>query len=307
MICFKTILKTGIFILFYFNFSQSALAVENYYSKDVQKSFSNLQNSQKANLHNHLDIFSLFQSASFKKLKQEFTKLLFATVSQDVQKQTQCPSADPCVINLQKKYLKARQLLFGNLHLKGSSKKTYAIDGVYCSRTFTNKDFITTRGLGPGQIPDHKILNTEHIWPQSHFSPRFPIVRQLIDLHILYPSHAPTNSQRGNHHFGEVAQDSHFVCGTARMGMEKNKQEVIFEPPNEYKGNVARAMFYFSVKYKMAIPIQRQRMFKRWNRLDPVDAFEQNRNEVIFAATNTRNPFIDQPKSMLYVSDFWGE
>lgn len=315
MIFFKTILKLGLCTLFFLiftlsltlSFTQKALASKNYYSDELKNSFNNLQDSQKYNLNKHLNTFSLFQSDNFKQLKKDFTQLLFVRLSKAPEEQVQCPTLEPCIVNAQKKYLQARRFLFGKLHLKGSSKKTYSVDGIYCSRTFTNKDFVSNKGLGPRQIPDHKVLNTEHIWPQSRFSPRFPFVSQLIDLHILYPSHAATNSQRGNRYFGKVVKDTHLVCGTARMGIEKNKQEIIFEPPNKYKGNVARAMFYFSVRYRIAISKYRQRMFKKWHNLDPVDVFEKNRNEVIFKATGTRNPFIDEPKSILYVSDSWGE
>ncbi|MDR4968984.1 MAG: endonuclease, partial [Acholeplasmataceae bacterium] len=36
---------------------------------------------------------------------------------------------------------------------------------------------------------------------------------------------------------------------------------------------------------------------------DPVDSFEQNRNEIIFNYQNNRNPFIDHPE---LVEKIWG-
>ncbi|MCK9537347.1 MAG: endonuclease, partial [Bacilli bacterium] len=42
----------------------------------------------------------------------------------------------------------------------------------------------------------------------------------------------------------------------------------------------------------------------RWNKEDPVDNFERNRNEVIYGYQNNRNPFIDYPH---FADLIWGE
>ncbi len=36
-------------------------------------------------------------------------------------------------------------------------------------------------------------------------------------------------------------------------------------------------------------------LFIKWNIEDPVSAFEEQRNKVIYAAQGNRNPFIDNP------------
>ena len=41
-----------------------------------------------------------------------------------------------------------------------------------------------------------------------------------------------------------------------------------------------------------------------WHKLDPVDDFERNRNDVIYSYQGNRNPFIDHPELVDYI---WGE
>lgn len=286
-------------------FSNTSLA-QSYYSPEVQNHFQSLQKIHKHSFTQNFNNLSLLPSAQLLQLKKQFTQKLFDIFPKN--DTNPCAQEDiACFTRKRNAYRQARRLLFGKLHLKGHSTKTYAIEGVYCSKTFTNKDFPKNANLGPKKIPAHTIMNAEHIWPQSRFSNNYPDITQQIDLHILYPSDSKVNSQRGNHLFGEVEKSIYKVCGTAKKGLEKNSSKIYFEPPTPYKGNVARAMFYFSLKYKMPISKKRQEMFKRWSKIDPVDNFERTRNEEIFKLTKTRNPFIDQPESILYISDSWGE
>ncbi|MBE8222110.1 MAG: hypothetical protein HAW60_05215 [Bdellovibrionales bacterium] len=300
---FALIFSLSFFIQF---FPQTSFASSFYYPSKVQNSFKKLQQLNAAKLEQNFNILSLLPSNELSLLKEQFTKHLASIFL--VSKHAVCTKNNPsCLLNSQKKYKQARKYIFGLLHLKGKSKKEYYINDIYCSRSFTNKDFPKNKNLGPNKIPLHTVLNTEHIWPQSRFSSHYPTVTQLTDLHILYPSDSKTNSQRGNNLFGEVSKVRSISCGTSKIGFSKNSSEVNFEPPNNYKGNVARAMFYFSLRYKLPISLKKQKMFKRWAMLDPVDEFEINRNEAIFKINKTRNPFIDQPESILYISDSWGK
>lgn len=287
------------------NFTPQKSFASYYYPSEIQKSFQQLQQNNQNPLTQTWTLLSLLPSNELNQLKKQFTNQLAALFSNT---EVACEKSNfLCLLGRRSRYREARRYVFGQLHLRGNSKNTYAVDDIYCSRTFTNKDFKKTRGLAPNQIPDHKILNTEHIWPQSHFSSAFPEVIQLTDLHILYPSHSNTNSQRGNHFFGKVYKKTSKVCGTAKIGFNHNKTEVHFEPPHDYKGNVARAMFYFSVRYRLPLSKGKQNLFKRWSKMDPVDDFEKERNNTIFTISKTRNPFIDQPESILYISDSWGQ
>lgn len=303
IVCFYTI----IFVLSFFIqfFPQISLA-SNYYPIEVQKSFQKLQQIHKSPFAQSWKRLSLFPSSQLIQLKKQFTEQLSKLFPLD--KNLECVKNNKnCFSKLESKYNQTRRQLFGFLHLEGYSEATYSINDIYCSRAFTNKDFPHHKNLGPNRIPLHTVLNAEHIWPQSRFSTKRSTETQKTDLHILYPSDSKTNSQRSNHLFGEVKKSTSKACGTAKIGFNQNKFEINFEPPNSHKGNVARAMFYFSVRYNLPISKQRQNMFKRWSQLDPVDDFERKRNEAIFKINKTRNPFIDHPESILYIYSSWGK
>ncbi len=186
-------------------------------------------------------------------------------------------------------YNTAKRFLFGQLHLKNSEQGYYVHD-VYCRIDYQ-------KGVGPNQVPDQNQINCEHTWPQSKFSSRFPDEIQKSDLHHLFPTDSKANSTRGNFHFADVSENksgnlSH--CGSSKSGPSVLEGgDHFFEPPTEHKGNVARALFYFSVKYSIAIDDKEEEFLRRWNDLDPIDAEEIARNEAIFQIQNSRNPFID--------------
>jgi endonuclease I len=74
--------------------------------------------------------------------------------------------------------------------------------------------------------------------------------------------------------------------------------------PTVHKGNVARALFYFSVRYKIKIPATEEIVLRRWNDLDPIDNAEEVRNEQIYFAQGSRNPFIDFPELANSINKF---
>jgi len=131
-------------------------------------------------------------------------------------------------------------------------------------------------------------LNTEHTWPQSKGAKTFPAKG---DLHHLYIANKESNSKRANHPFCIVSVPFWGRQGSL-LGIDNNSQDC-FEPRDDHKGNVARAMFYFSIRYKKELPLEKEIMFRSWHKLDPVDAFEENRNNKIEELQGNRNPFID--------------
>ena len=95
-------------------------------------------------------------------------------------------------------------------------------------------------------------------------------------------------------------------CSASKSGSSNDGggSDDYFEPPTEHKGNVARALFYFSVRYKISIPPNQENYLKRWNDLDPVDDAERLRNEQVYEAQQNRNPFIDFPQLANYIEKF---
>ncbi|CBW25588.1 putative endonuclease I [Halobacteriovorax marinus SJ] len=192
-------------------------------------------------------------------------------------------------------YRGARKVLFGKLHLEEGANGYYLKD-VYCRKVITSSQ----TNIGPNRIPNSNIVNCEHTWPQSKFSRNFEKEMQKSDLHHLYPTDSKANSIRGNFEFGNV--DS---WGEIR-DCEASHSEAPghFEPPTEHKGNVARALFYFSVRYRMPISAEQEQTIKEWHIQDPVDAEERERNDGIYAVQGNRNPFIDYPELVDHISNF---
>jgi hypothetical protein len=181
-------------------------------------------------------------------------------------------------------YDDARHELFTSLHNEGG-----VVEGVYTGET------IRTSG-----IPDGSKFNTEHAWPQSRGAEEGP---PHSDLHHLYPVDTQANTARSNNRFGEVESDVNFSQGGAEQG-ENAVGEEVFEPRDAFKGDAARAVFYFAVVYEKDIPSSEEQVLRRWHRNDPVDARERRRNTAVQQIQHSRNRFVDYPSLVGQVDDF---
>lgn len=197
-------------------------------------------------------------------------------------------------------YNEARKRIFNELHLNQDSEG-YFIEGVYCL-----KKIYPFGGKHPeGRIPDHTKINTEHTWPQSKFSSRFGKGIQKTDLHHLYPTYSRINSERGNLPFADVNPTRDLSCDESRSGHPiRGGNGTHFEPPQNHKGNVARAMFYFSIRYQIPIDPTQEFFLRLWHQEDPVDEAERNRHAKIKKIQGNRNPFIDDPRLVDQIDDF---
>jgi hypothetical protein len=201
-------------------------------------------------------------------------------------------------------YKMARKYLFGHLHLEGDHHNNYSLVTSYCQKRFNNDFLPSDAAIGPMKIPKSTVINTEHSWPQSKFTSRFSKTMQKSDLHALFPLISKVNSIRGNHPFGEVANLKKTPCPGAFLGTDDQHSTTQFEPADEVKGNVARAIFYFSTRYDIKIDGKQEAYLRKWNKMDPVDSFEQERNEEIYLIQYVRNPFIDKPSLIDEITDF---
>ncbi|WII73915.1 endonuclease [Bdellovibrio sp. 22V] len=201
-------------------------------------------------------------------------------------------------------YTAARVFLLGNYYLVKDGNNGYAVHDVYCDTDRTRNDF---RGSppAPGKIPDNNVINVEHTWPQSHFTRKHPDDVQKSDLHHLFPTDSQLNSIRGNNMFGEVSKDLlDLKCPASRYGIGTAGSEEVFEPPKNHQGNVARALFYFSIRYDLPIDPREENVLRKWNHEDPVDEEEMRRNNEIFKVQGNRNPFVDYQELADRISDF---
>lgn len=230
--------------------------------------------------------------------------LMFAVVSQasfgfyDLKAELQHEAANQ---QISLSYNEARVRMFNVIDIKTDAKGSYFID-VYCNQKFYHYKAGETIGT---KLPDAKFMNTEHTWPQSKFSGSFPKEMQKTDLHHLYPAGSKINSERGNYPYAEVDSVGVTSCpGTRRGKALSTKSGTYFEPPVSHRGNVARSMFYFSTRYKIAIDPVQEYYLRQWHILDPIDAEERARHEKVAKIQNNRNPYIDDPGLVNQVLDF---
>ena len=214
-----------------------------------------------------------------------------------------CSVNDSCYKHTTLTYTQAREYLFGKIHLKKDQQGHYVKD-VYCEKNYRKRD-----GVGPMRIPNHNLINCEHTCPQSKFTSTFSRETQKSDLNHLYPTDNRANSIRGNHPFSEVYGESiSRKCSNSYIGPAeepvKFNGNISFEPPQEHKGNVARALFYFSVRDKMKKSALQEAHLRNWHFADPVDQDEIRRNNIVQEAQGNRNPFIDMPELVNDISDF---
>jgi len=147
-------------------------------------------------------------------------------------------------------------------------------------------------------IPSPKIMNVEHTWPQSlgaHGEAK-------ADLHHLYPTNSNVNSIRSSLPFCDV-KTIKWEGDLSRRG-ESDDFKNCFEPPQTHKGNVARSLFYFAIRYKHIISEAEEKILRKWHQEDPVDQNEEDRNLKINIYQKNKNPFVENPELVDLVEDF---
>lgn len=166
--------------------------------------------------------------------------------------------------------------------------------------------------------------NREHLYPQGFFNEASPMKN---DAHFVVPSDGKVNGQRNNYPFGKVATATWTSTNGSKLGSNLNSgysagyTGIVFEPIDEFKGDVARALFYVATRYEDVITSWESfdmvngttnqvftNTFKNilltWNTLDPVSSYEiAKNNEIYYNHQNNRNPFIDHPE---WVTSIWG-
>ena len=140
----------------------------------------------------------------------------------------------------------------------------------------------------------------------SFFNSADPMVS---DINHLYPTDNVPNNERSNYPFGTVVANITWELGGSKLGRNSQNQ-IVFEPRDVHKGNVARSLLYFVVRYDSNyggfLSQLQEFWFRRWNWQDTVDAHERQRNNSIFSFQHKRNPFIDHPEFIDRISKFYG-
>ena len=173
----------------------------------------------------------------------------------------------------------------------------------------------TNQDDGTGGTAECQKYNREHIIPQSVFSSATPM---YSDAHFVVPSDKYVNAQRGNFPFGRVQTATNTYTNGSKRGNNLNSgysagyTNTVFEPIDEFKGDIARMYFYFITRYEDQVSGWSYDMFNNtsnqvltntflkilltWHINDPVSTREINRNDAIYARQGNRNPFIDHPE-----------
>lgn len=172
--------------------------------------------------------------------------------------------------------------------------------------------------------------NREHLIAQSYFNEASPMKND--PFHVV-ATDGSVNGARGNFPFGVVGTANYTSSNGSKRGSNlvnsfSNFSGTVFEPIDEFKGDVARTFFYFATCYqdKMAgfytasnvASTQVKAMFDgsadkvfsdgfillmiKWHKQDPVSAKEIAQNDAIYTYQGNRNPFIDNPG---YVCQIW--
>lgn len=162
--------------------------------------------------------------------------------------------------------------------------------------------------------------NREHIIPQSAFSQKSPMRN---DAHFVLPTDGFVNQRRNRLPFGEVNNPIETFKNGSKIGVNNTAGYggQVFEPIDEFKGDLARTILYFATRYENEIPTFRKDdiqdghnqsildgtknqsitkwqldILLKWHNQDPVSQKERDRNDAIYKRQNNRNPYIDNPE-----------
>lgn len=187
-------------------------------------------------------------------------------------------------------YNDARDLMYGK---RGTID---VVDGmIEC--VYTGRKVTPDRTKTPGGF------NTEHSWPRSDGADEVPAI---ADIHHLFPVDAQANTARGNQRYGDTncGGSCEFASGGSSLGPAADGEGTAFEVRADRQGDIARAHFYFSVRYDLPIPSSEEDDLRAWHAADPPDEAERTRNDRIERVQKNRNPFVDLPELVDRIENF---
>ena len=172
---------------------------------------------------------------------------------------------------------------------------------------------------------ENDCYNREHIFPQGFFNEQLPM---RTDIHHVVPTDGYVNNRRANYPFGEVTNYTWISNNGSKVGQNTYGlySGVVFEPIDEFKGDIARMLLYFAVRYEDEVtdsswddhttannPLNGTnnqvyetwflQLLYKWHHEDNVSEREIKRNNEAYNFQGNRNPFIDYPE---YADLIWG-
>ena len=181
----------------------------------------------------------------------------------------------------------------------------------------------------PNYVVEGDCYNREHLIPKSYFGDFQPM---LTDVQHVYPTDGKVNAIHNDYAFGKVNIASYTSTNGSKLGTATNSgyaagfSGTVFEPIDEFKGDVARVYLYFATRYEDQMAsfyttytgVDCRVMFDgtsnqvfsptflniliAWHKIDPVSTKEIVRNNAAFVHQNNRNPYIDHPE---FICQMW--
>ena len=167
--------------------------------------------------------------------------------------------------------------------------------------------------------------NREHSFPRGWFGG--DIEPMNSDIHHIFATDGKVNGMRSSYPYGEVSSATFTSDNGSKLGSASSAlgySGTVFEPIDEFKGDLARAYFYMATRYQDQISSWQSNssygdavldgsttavfepwvisMLLSWHASDPVSQKEINRNEAAHSHQGNRNPFVDHPE---YVTQIW--
>ena len=180
--------------------------------------------------------------------------------------------------------------------------------------TYSNCDFT----FGSDQCGSYSNIcdcyNREHTVPQSWFNEASPMVSDIF--HVI-PTDGKVNGYRSSYPYGECENGTVYGLGKLGSSTTPGYTSTVFEPADEYKGDIARIYFYMATRYMDVLSgwggasfsgnnlsVWTQNLMVNWHEQDPVSQKEIDRNNLIYSNfQHNRNPYVDHPE---WVAEVWG-
>lgn len=157
-------------------------------------------------------------------------------------------------------------------------------------------------------------FNREHGMPQSTFYGVYPM---YSDLHYVIPADAFINQKRSNYPYARNNGSHTVFSNGSKLGQSTTPgySNLVYEPIDEFKGDVARFLLYFVTRYEGSLDVLNHMlstsplngteekgyddwyiaMLLDWHNLDPVSQKEIDRNNAVYNIQKVRNPYVDNP------------
>ena len=214
---------------------------------------------------------------------------------------------------------------YATTYLDNTSESGYENDGtllMYYTENPNGTDAYAFT-LGTNQCGNYNsegdCYNREHIVPQGSFGSASPMKN---DIHHVVPSDGYANGKRGSYPFGTVGSATWTSLNGSKVGSSNvsGYSGTVFEPLDEFKGDIARAILYFVTRYEntvdgytsfdmfngtenQALEDWALDMLLDWHyNVDPVDQRERDRNDAAYNFQGNANPFVDHPE---YANLIW--